>query len=317
MKRKVSLCMFLLGITCMLNAQDVILKTNGDEIQVKVQEVGDNEVKYKKFGNESGPTYTMLKSEIFMITYKGGAKDVFGRGQKTAVVPSAQISAQQVGAANLPSASKAYKILDYYNENGVQGIVVKVTEGGLHGLVLSTKTFGGAWGKNKKLKNATEAFSEDDGMKNMEAIVNFINSGKAVWEDFPVFQWAKNLGTGWYIPASDELQEILVNINDGSMDFDYSKFDKLESALAKCNGNTIYHRGSGSMSWNFPNFLIMYTSTEAAKGKVYCVGAWADSMGQSIKALSSGVGFKIKAAPQPKSIWGSGLSFGTRAVHKF
>jgi len=52
MKKKVSLLMFLLSMACMLNAQDVILKTNGEEVQAKVQEVGANEVKYKKFGNE-------------------------------------------------------------------------------------------------------------------------------------------------------------------------------------------------------------------------------------------------------------------------
>ena len=86
------LCTVLLSIavTFAMKAQDVILKTNGDEIQAKIQEVGTNEVKYKKFGNESGPVYTMLKSEVFMITYENGTKDWFGRRQEKTQVASNQ-----------------------------------------------------------------------------------------------------------------------------------------------------------------------------------------------------------------------------------
>ncbi|GHV35311.1 hypothetical protein FACS1894180_7240 [Bacteroidia bacterium] len=56
---------------------DVITKKNGDQINAKVLEIGNDEVKYKKFGNENGPTYTISKSEIFTIKYANGSKDVF------------------------------------------------------------------------------------------------------------------------------------------------------------------------------------------------------------------------------------------------
>jgi hypothetical protein len=58
-------------------AQDVITLKNGDEIKAKVQEVGLSDVKYKKYDNLTGPLYTLLKSEIFMIKYENGDKDVF------------------------------------------------------------------------------------------------------------------------------------------------------------------------------------------------------------------------------------------------
>jgi len=60
-----------------VNAQDVIILKNGDDIQAIVQEIGENEIKYKKFDNANGPVYTMKKSEIFMIRYPNGSKDVF------------------------------------------------------------------------------------------------------------------------------------------------------------------------------------------------------------------------------------------------
>ena len=58
-------------------AQDVIILRDGEDIQALVQEIGTDAVKYKKFDNPDGPTYTLKKSEIFMIRYVNGSKDVF------------------------------------------------------------------------------------------------------------------------------------------------------------------------------------------------------------------------------------------------
>ncbi|MBP5548381.1 MAG: hypothetical protein J6X58_05800 [Bacteroidales bacterium] len=62
-----------------LNAQDVITLKNGEEIQVKVTKVGESEIEYKKWSNQNGPTYTKPVSEIFMIKYENGDKDVFNQ----------------------------------------------------------------------------------------------------------------------------------------------------------------------------------------------------------------------------------------------
>lgn len=59
-----------------LFSQDNIILKNGDEIAAKVIEIGLDEVKYKKYQNLEGPTYTILKSEVFMIKYENGTKDV-------------------------------------------------------------------------------------------------------------------------------------------------------------------------------------------------------------------------------------------------
>lgn len=59
-----------------LSAQDRIILKNGNIIDAKVQEIQVSEVKYKRFDNLNGPVYTMQKSEIFMITYENGSKEV-------------------------------------------------------------------------------------------------------------------------------------------------------------------------------------------------------------------------------------------------
>jgi hypothetical protein len=60
-----------------LHAQDIITLKSGDEIKAKVQEIGVSDVKYKKYENLDGPTYTLVKSDIFMIKYENGEKDIF------------------------------------------------------------------------------------------------------------------------------------------------------------------------------------------------------------------------------------------------
>jgi hypothetical protein len=69
--------------------QDIIVKNDGNEIKAKVEEVLDTEIKYRKSDNLSGPVYTMKKSEIFMVKYENGSKDVFGN-QQTQTTPSAE-----------------------------------------------------------------------------------------------------------------------------------------------------------------------------------------------------------------------------------
>lgn len=55
---------------------DVMILKNGQEIQVKVLEVGQTEVKYKNCDNQNGPTFSKNKSEIFMIKYPNGTSTV-------------------------------------------------------------------------------------------------------------------------------------------------------------------------------------------------------------------------------------------------
>ena len=57
--------------------QDIIILKSGEEIPTIVVEVSVDVIKYKKIDNQNGPTYSIAKSDIFMITYSNGTKDVF------------------------------------------------------------------------------------------------------------------------------------------------------------------------------------------------------------------------------------------------
>jgi hypothetical protein len=62
-------------------SQDIITKTNGDEIKAKVIEVEAERVKYRKWENTDGPLYNLPKTEIFMIKYSNGEKEIFSAAQ--------------------------------------------------------------------------------------------------------------------------------------------------------------------------------------------------------------------------------------------
>jgi len=74
----------IMGLTIgSVYSQDVITKKSGEDIQSKVLEVTTSEVKYKKFDNQTGPIFTILKSEILMIRYENGSKDVFNESSSS------------------------------------------------------------------------------------------------------------------------------------------------------------------------------------------------------------------------------------------
>jgi hypothetical protein len=96
MKKVVFILVLILfaGTVSLVNAQDIITKKDGTEISAKVTEVNSSDVKYKMYGEESGPTYTLPKSQIFMIVYKvvGGddIKEMFNTPEISSPDPDPQ-----------------------------------------------------------------------------------------------------------------------------------------------------------------------------------------------------------------------------------
>ena len=58
-------------------SQDVITIKTGEDISAKILEIGQTEIKYKKFDNQTGPIYSILKSDVIIVRYENGTKDLF------------------------------------------------------------------------------------------------------------------------------------------------------------------------------------------------------------------------------------------------
>jgi len=69
--------LLMLSFSNTSNAQDVITFKDGNELKVIVTEITTSEIKYKRADNTEGPVYTIAKTDVFMIVFENGRKEVF------------------------------------------------------------------------------------------------------------------------------------------------------------------------------------------------------------------------------------------------
>lgn len=110
MKRILFLAAFML-LSMAASAQDIIVKKNGEEIRAKVEEVGERSIRYRKFTNLTGPVYSISRSEVFVIRYESGAKDIITPLDRPAAAgkrpdPGAAVPSQAASLAAPPPKRK-------------------------------------------------------------------------------------------------------------------------------------------------------------------------------------------------------------------
>ncbi|MEZ4828743.1 MAG: hypothetical protein R3C61_21025 [Bacteroidia bacterium] len=62
---------------CATQAQDLIIKTNKEEISAEVLEIGKRKVLYQPAENPEGEPQIMLKKDLYLIVYEGGMEQYF------------------------------------------------------------------------------------------------------------------------------------------------------------------------------------------------------------------------------------------------
>lgn len=75
--KKTLIVIILFLIIGSLSAQDKIYFNDGSKIEAKVLVVSEYIVQYKKFENQSGPTFEIGISKINMIIYENGSHQIF------------------------------------------------------------------------------------------------------------------------------------------------------------------------------------------------------------------------------------------------
>ena len=100
-----------------------------------------------------------------------------------------------------------YNIGDYYDVNGVKGVVYKISDEGRHGMIVSMdEPYGFRKWSTETVETGSTSFN--DGRSNMNLIISNFDL-----EQYPAFEWcnSKNVGdiTGWYLPAFYELGDIV------------------------------------------------------------------------------------------------------------
>ena len=102
-------CLATLFIINDAQAQDIIIKKNGDEIRSKVLKIGTADIQYKSYDNQDGPVHSLGKAEVFMIKYENGTKDVFTADEEGAIKPEDNATMTKKGEADAIKYYKAYR----------------------------------------------------------------------------------------------------------------------------------------------------------------------------------------------------------------
>jgi hypothetical protein len=129
---------------------------------------------------------------------------------------------------------KTYKVGDYYNENGKEGVVFEVTADGRHGKIVSMiqSAVNLKWSSDdKSLRQLIGADSEKDGAYNMSKVMEI--SG---WRSkYPAFLWCADLGDDWYLPSIEELKTFVLNeaVNEA-----------INATLVSKGGESVYNKES-------------------------------------------------------------------------
>lgn len=273
-------------------AQDLIVRTDSTRIEARVTEVSPETVRYKRFSNPDGPTYVLPVAGIDYIRYANGETDRFRQPAAPAPAPavaapvpgtpaapapapdapvavptpaSATASAPAASAPAAPAALpvqyelKRYAVGDYYDFNGVKGVVCKVTEDGLHGMVVSLDEVMIPWSVFRKPDLRTVgAVDRTDGRVNMQTVARYIAENGLSWDDFPAFKWCREQGEGWYLPAIDEVLAIGNNFNGGTrMHYDRQARNRFNDALKEHGGKRM------------DRLVYYFSSTEQDEKSVY------------------------------------------------
>ena len=114
--------------------------------------------------------------------------------------------ANAVITPNNESAKMVYGIGDIYDKDGLKGVVVMLTDGGRHGLIMSLDEVCLAW-SNLPRKQLAKVGATDryNGEANMLVVEKYITEKGLSWSNFPAFEWCRNKGEGWYLPSVNEL----------------------------------------------------------------------------------------------------------------
>lgn len=122
-----------------IRAQDNIIKRNGEEIKAKILEITPTMIKYKRTDYLDGPIISVLKSDILMIRYKNGTKDIFYE-EKQANQEKSKKNEKSVMVTYADGQRDAEKYYKKYSPSANATALTTLGCGGLFGLIPAIAT---------------------------------------------------------------------------------------------------------------------------------------------------------------------------------
>ena len=158
-------------------------------------------------------------------------------------VVSANVSVKSSSRPAVPTTPKPveriWKVGDYYNVDGKEGVVFWVDETGKHGKIVSMDQAELQWCTKYEYNKGLTGIATDssNGMNNLRSIMKIDE-----WRNkYPAFAWCVDHGIGWYLPAIDEMKELLSN---------YEVHSKVNGTLEQKRGSVMYLKRDYRWYWS-------------------------------------------------------------------
>ena len=152
------------------------------------------------FGSVADNVAKLLDMELSAPTAKATPAPVLNSTPKPAPQPEPQPAPQPASAP-----FKSYKVGDYYNEGGKEGVVFEVSADGRHGKIVGLDEAELQWCTKEQYNKeiVVGASSTTDGKASTDRVMARSDS-----DEYPAFVWCRAMGKDWYLPARDELKSI-------------------------------------------------------------------------------------------------------------
>ena len=134
---------------------------------------------------------------------------------------------------------RTWKVGDYYNVDGKEGVVFWVDETGKHGKIVSLDQAEKQWCTADECQKRLAGIASDeyDGMKNLQSIKKI-----SYWRNkYPAFAWCADHGDGWYLPAIKELELLLLN---------EEVHDAVNNQIARKGKPKLFSKGEYGVYWS-------------------------------------------------------------------
>ena len=109
---------------------DVVILKSGDEVECKIVEVTQEEIKYRKCSSQDGPIFTINKSDALVIKYADGTKTVLSEDQGNDPIASTKGGKSQLVAFILCFFFGLLGVHRFYLGYTAIGIIQLLTAGG-------------------------------------------------------------------------------------------------------------------------------------------------------------------------------------------
>jgi uncharacterized protein (TIGR02145 family) len=178
-------------IICCAYSQDIIYKNDGGEIQSSVIEITSDVIKYKNFNQLDGPVRNISISDVFMVIYKDGTKEVF-KGKSEEVK-------QQINNPNSSGSDEAKEPnpVDLAGSNP-ENTFKDTRDGKVYKLV---KIGNQVWMAENLAFNIKNGSAVYDNNKSLIADIGLLYN----------YETAKNAcPNGWHLPSQNEWEELIL-----------------------------------------------------------------------------------------------------------